>query len=350
MMSVDKTPLVSVIVPAFNSEQYIGDALTSLTRQSISSIEIIVVDDKSTDGTARIAEEYAAGDTRIRVIRRESASGRPACARNDGLRVARGEYIALLDADDIATPDRLNSSVQAMRRTGARLAFADYRKVFQDTGEAEPSDFLEAVNFRDRAARYLTPVSDDVFLCEPSFPAFLLTCIAVNTPTIVFERGLLDEEPIWFDESIVCFEDVDLWFRLAARTQFVFINDTHALNRRHSDSLTASNPLHTKIDGIAVRKDHLKRLRSTLSHYEILAAKQTIADLLWDVSYGNWCNGDLRHARSGFLKSWITKPTLRAAIGYFKAFIPRTLALAVVRGAESIGRSGAPSHDEEMYA
>ena len=81
-----------------------------------------------------------------------------------------------------------------------------------------------------------------------------------------------------------------------------------------------------------------------------MAEKQTIADLLWDVSYGNGYNGDLRHARSGFLKSWLTKPTLRAAVGYFKAFIPRTLAAAVVRGAESIGRSGAPPHDDGIYA
>jgi len=81
-----------------------------------------------------------------------------------------------------------------------------------------------------------------------------------------------------------------------------------------------------------------------------MAAKQTIADLLWDVSYGNWCNGDLRRARSGFLNSWLTKPTLRAAIGYFKAFIPRTLALAVVRGSKSMIRSGELPHDEEMCA
>ena len=331
-----RAPLVSVIVPAFNCEKYIGDALASLASQTVSDIEIIVVDDGSTDDTAIVADEFASRDSRIRVIRREVASGKPACARNDGLRVARGEYIALLDADDIATPDRLASSISAMRKTGARFAFADFRKMYQDTGVAEENDVLESANFLERAAQYLTHKGGNVYLCDRSFPAFLLTYIAVNTPTIVFRRDLLDNEATWFDESIVCFEDVDLWFRLAELTQFVFINETHALNRRHSASLTASNPLPTKVDGIAVRKDHLKRLRSALTRDEIKAARKTIADLLWDVSYTNWCGGRLAKARAGFLDSWLTMPSRRSAIGYFKAFIRRDVAVTIVETADIV--------------
>jgi glycosyltransferase involved in cell wall biosynthesis len=321
----DDTPLVSVIVPAYDCEAYLGDALASLMNQTIRNIEIIVVDDGSTDASADVADEYASRDSRIRVIRRSSASGHPACARNDGLRVARGTYIALLDADDVAEPWRLASSVAAMEETGTLFAFADYRKMYQDTGEIERSGVLESADFLNRAADYLTHVDGNVFLCKPAFPAFLLTCIAVNTPTIVFKRELLDTEPTWFDESIVCFEDVDLWFRLAKHTQFVFINEPHALNRRHSASLTASNPLPTKIDGIAVRKNHLQRLMPSLSREEVGAAKQTIADLLWDVSYTNWCRGQLKSARAGFLDSWRAKPTRRATVGYLKAFVPRHL-------------------------
>ncbi|MEO7104304.1 MAG: glycosyltransferase [Gemmatimonadaceae bacterium] len=338
---------MSVIVPAFNCEKYIGDALTSLMKQSISDIEIIVVDDGSTDATAIVADEFASRDSRIQVIRRDNASGKPACARNDGLRVARGEYIALLDADDIATPDRLTSSIAAMRKTGARFAFADFRKVYQDTGLAEATDVLESANFLDRAAEYLTHKGGNFYLCDRAFPAFLLTYIAVNTPTIVFKRELLDEVDIWFDESIVCFEDVDLWFRLANRTQFVFINETHALNRRHSASLTASNPLPTKVDGIAVRKEHLKRLRSGLSRHEITAARENIADLLWDVSYTNWCNGHLAKARAGFLDSWLTMPSSRSAVGFLKAFVRRDMAVSIVATADIVKKPQVVWRDRE---
>ena len=83
-------PLVSVIVPAYNCEAYITDALVSLTNQTIRNVEIIVVDDGSTDQTADVVAAHAASDPRIRLIRRPFASGRPSCARNHGLRVARG--------------------------------------------------------------------------------------------------------------------------------------------------------------------------------------------------------------------------------------------------------------------
>jgi len=323
-------PVISVIVPAFNCGKYIGDALTSLANQTISDIEFIVVDDGSTDDTAIVADGFADRDSRIQVIRRDKASGKPACARNVGLRVARGEYIALLDADDIATPDRLASSIEALRKSGARFAFADYRKLYEDTGLAEQFGVLESAHFLERAAPYLTRTDDNVYLCSRNFPAFLLTYIAVHTPTIVFKRELLDEVDLWFDESIACFEDVDFWFRLANRTQFVFIKEDHALYRRHSASLTASNPLRTKIDGITVRKEHLKRLRSALTHDETAAARKTIADLLWDVSYTNWCNGHLAKARAGFLDSWLTVPSIRSAIGFLKAFIRRDVAVSLV--------------------
>lgn len=329
MASINGAPVVSAIVPAFNSGLYIGDALTSLERQTLDDIEIVVIDDGSTDDTAQIVDAHARRDPRVRVIHRDVASGRPACARNDGLRAARGEYIALLDADDVATPDRLNSALEAMRQAGAGFAFADYRKIYQEGGTAEQRDVLETVQFRDRAAGYLTHVADNVFLCSPSFPAFLLTCIAVNTPTVVFKRDLLDNEPQWFDESLVCFEDVDLWFRLAEHTRFVFVNETHALNRRHAASLTASHPMTTKLDGIAVRKAHLKRLWPSLSAAEIAAARQTIADLSWDVGYSNWCDGQCRAARAGFRESWRAVPSMRALRGYIKAFMPRDRAITM---------------------
>lgn len=330
MCSNDTLPLVSVIVPAFNCELYLEETIASLAAQTLREIEIIVIDDGSTDRTAQLAMACAESDSRVRLVSRIRASGRPACARNDGLRAARGRYIALLDADDIAVPTRIASCIAAMQQTGARFAFADYRHLHQESGTLERRTVLESTGFLRRAASYLCPVGGEVYLCEPTFPAFLLTSTAVNTPTVVFERALLDSETTWFDESMVCSEDVDLWFRLAEHTRFVFISQVHALNRRHSASLTASNPIPTKLDAITVRRAHLKRLEPALSQTELAAARASVANLLWDFGYSNWCLGQLRSARSAFLDCWRTKPTLRAAVGYFKAFIPRDLALGAL--------------------
>lgn len=330
MKSDNDDPLVSVIVPAYNCEPYIADALVSLANQTVRDVEIIVVDDGSTDQTANVVAAHAASDPRIRLIRRQAASGRPSCARNEGLRVARGEYVALLDADDVSLPTRLASCVAAMHRTGARFAFADYQHMHQDTGNVAAQSVFQSMQFLDRAAQYVHHIAADTFLCAATFRAFLLTSTAVSTPTVVFKRELLESESVWFDESLVCSEDVDLWFRFAEHTPFVFVNQVHSLNRRHSASLTARNQRATQLDAITVRRAHLRRLRHTLSDGEAAAADSAIARMLWDLAYMDWCGGDPKSARAGFLQSWRTKPTLGAAAGFLKAFFQRDVVLGAI--------------------
>lgn len=106
--------LVSVIVPAFNVEPYVAEALESLVRQSYPDLEIVVVDDGSSDGTVAIAERFSARDHRVRVLSHSRNRGLYA-ARNTGIQAATGEYVALLDADDVAYPDRIARQVAALQ-------------------------------------------------------------------------------------------------------------------------------------------------------------------------------------------------------------------------------------------
>lgn len=106
-------PLVSVVVPVFNRETVVGEAVASLRRQTIQDIEIIVVDDGSSDASAEAAE--GAGGKRVRVIRHSTNRGIPA-ARNTGLEAARGEYVAWLDSDDLARPERLERQASFLAR------------------------------------------------------------------------------------------------------------------------------------------------------------------------------------------------------------------------------------------
>jgi len=109
-------PLVSVILPVYNTATYIGETLDAATRQTYANLEIIIVDDGSTDETPVILEARAALDPRIRVIRQENFG--VARARNVGLAVARGEFIAILDADDLWEPTKIERQVQRMRDSG----------------------------------------------------------------------------------------------------------------------------------------------------------------------------------------------------------------------------------------
>src|SRR5436309_274726 len=95
---------VTVVIPAFNAESHIGGALASTRDQRQSDVEVLVVDDGSTDETVRVAERYA-GDLNLTILRQRN--GGPAAARNAGIRRARGRYCAFLDADDLMLPGRL---------------------------------------------------------------------------------------------------------------------------------------------------------------------------------------------------------------------------------------------------
>ncbi len=109
MRRLDAAPLVSVVVPVYNCERFLAQAITSVLGQSFEDFELIVVDDGSTDGTPSVLREFAASDNRVRPIRTENRGFPLAC--NLGTELARGRYIAHLDADDVACPGRLEAQV-----------------------------------------------------------------------------------------------------------------------------------------------------------------------------------------------------------------------------------------------
>lgn len=110
----------SVIMPAYNAEAFVARAITSAREQTEPRIEIIVVDDASTDSTPTILEQIAAQDERVRLVR-SAVNGGPGVARNRGLEVAHGEWIALLDADDGFAPNRLETLIALGDRNKADL-------------------------------------------------------------------------------------------------------------------------------------------------------------------------------------------------------------------------------------
>jgi len=122
---------VSVIVAAYNVEEFIPRAIASVLAQSYPSWEIIVVDDASSDRTCDVVEDFARRDARVHLLRHTSNGG-PAAARNTGIEAAQGEWIAILDADDAWRPHRLEKLLAAAASTGANF-IAD-NQIFYDVG------------------------------------------------------------------------------------------------------------------------------------------------------------------------------------------------------------------------
>ena len=107
-------PLVSVIMPVYNGEKWLAEAIESILAQTFSDFEFLIVDDGSGDRSAEIIRSYELSDERIRFIQLESNVGK-AVAKNHAMKEAKGEYFTFMDCDDLCAPERLEKQVSAMR-------------------------------------------------------------------------------------------------------------------------------------------------------------------------------------------------------------------------------------------
>lgn len=148
-----KAPLVSVIMPAYNAEEFIEEAISSVIRQSVSDWELLVIDDGSQDGTRKIVREYEARDYRIHLIENEENLG-VARTRNRGLDLCSGEYVALLDSDDYWEPIMLEKMIARAKETGADIIYSSY-SIVDERGEKLCNDFIvpDETDFRSSIAR-----------------------------------------------------------------------------------------------------------------------------------------------------------------------------------------------------
>lgn len=126
--------LISVIVPVYNVEKYLDRCVQSIVNQTYQNLEIILVDDGSPDGCPAMCDAWAEKDNRIRVIHKEN--GGLSDARNAGMEIANGEYIAFVDSDDWVSPDYIDAMYQAIRNTGGEIAACD---VVISYGDIEPA-------------------------------------------------------------------------------------------------------------------------------------------------------------------------------------------------------------------
>lgn len=129
--SIKGSPLVSIIMPAYNSEKYITDAICSVINQTYENWELLVLDDGSQDKTCKIVEELAVQDKRINLLPNKKNMG-TAKTRNRGIDLSNGEFIALLDSDDIWYPDKLRKQLVLAQRTSADLVYCSYSLIGED--------------------------------------------------------------------------------------------------------------------------------------------------------------------------------------------------------------------------
>lgn len=158
--------LVSVIVPCFNAAAFLRGTLESVLAQTHTRVELIVVDDRSTDASVEIARELMATDRRVALIEMDRNTGAPAAPRNVGVRAAQGTWLAFLDADDLWHPRKLEFQMRALQETGAHMCSTQMR----DFHSGEPPAFsdpppecaIQPIDLRMQLLKYRTPTSSIV--------------------------------------------------------------------------------------------------------------------------------------------------------------------------------------------
>lgn len=219
----DDRPVVSVIMPVYNGARWLAAAVESVLAQTLSNIELLIVDDGSTDDTARIAGQFAARDPRVRLLRHASNRGQ-AAARNLAIANARGRWIAPVDADDEIRTDRLRRLVEAGEREQADL-IAD-GIVFQ--GARAPGTPAELMTW-GHSGRELERLSAEALI--RSGMAGVGRSLGYLKP--LMRRRFLDERDLRYAEDLRFAEDLNFYARaLFCGARFLLYPESHYLYRQ----------------------------------------------------------------------------------------------------------------------
>jgi len=224
-MTSSEPPLVSVVIPTYNAERYVAEALESVLAQSYGNVEIIVVDDGSSDGTCSVVEGFGSD---VRLFRQPNQG--PSAARNLGIAKARGDYVAFLDADDLWMPEKLELQLGCMEQhSGAALIFSD-KVDFSEQMESDQTLF-EREGLDERFFGHATLVIDPF--------EKLLRLNFICTSTVLLEKKAV-EAAGGFDEEHRFGEDFLLWLRIARRWGLARVDRPLVRYRRHEGNVTNS--------------------------------------------------------------------------------------------------------------
>lgn len=290
-------PQVSVLLAVWNGERYIESAVRSVMDQTLRDLEILVIDDCSQDGTPAILARLAAEDPRIRVERAAQNLRLPG-ALNFGLELARGSYVARMDADDLCEPDRLERQVAFLEgHPGITLIGCSTHHI-----DGEGRVFKTSIRAQDPyAARWM---------CRFIMP--------FRHPTFLFRRAEMDER---YDPAFSVSEDYDLVARVSSRKQIACIPDVLLRYREHGGSMTGTKwaTMLGQAQQIAERVQREDLDAETYAGLECFRAAYFNAEALTPVETAAFFAGLRKMARTDSLASprhgtWIWRQTAQLAM------------------------------------
>jgi glycosyltransferase involved in cell wall biosynthesis len=242
---MNDSPRVSVVTPTYNRAHLLPRAIRSVLKQSYQNLEMIIVDDGSTDDTLTIIDQF--NDHRVRVVRFERNRG-IGTARNEGVRQARGEFIAFIDSDDVWLPDKIANQVAFFdRHPTIEILFGNYININHshstlDDGFKQTKQALSLLK--------VTPIEPDWFIIEDGISSAILIANFFATPTVMIRKSVFPKIGN-FEIRLSGPEDFEFWWR-ASTLGIRFAYTTRMLIERHKDDqsitsdLTAFTPRYLK--------------------------------------------------------------------------------------------------------
>lgn len=286
MSSLDS---ISVVMPAFNSEAYIREAIDSVIKQTWPRWELIVVDDGSTDGTKDIVGKYALEDDRIRYIHQDNSG--PASARNTGIRASRYPYIAFLDSDDIWFHDKLEKQMNFAVTHPGHVVYGGARYL-----RGKDGTFVE--DKETKIFRNFATISENAeyFLFHPNLT---MTC------SVLLEKSMLEKVGL-FDPTLSSSEDDNLYFRLALNYKFHALQEPVFYRRKHTENVTAN------LTPKEIRRNRYRAVENIVmkTPQELLPKPKSHILSYWALWFSKVSYEKGRHAASlgWFLKGFLISP------------------------------------------
>lgn len=301
---------ISVIIPAYNCAAFLPETLESVFAQTCRDYEVILIDDGSTDNTKNIIAPYL---NRIIYIFQEN-KGLPA-ARNTGIRAAKGEFIALLDADDSWTAEKLEMQLSLFSDAEVGIVYSDFSVRYAD-GRFQPSYLVNR------------PLASEGHILENYIQSRFLF-----PSTMIIRRSCFDEFGV-FDEEMLACEDIELFSRICSRWKVARINMPLVVRYEGTHNLTSNSGKINQYTILALQKILLKSPSLPLSTQKIIYKE--LGQQHWWRGYAAFTEGNMTQARQSLMASMRcdARKVRSAALVIAASFLPAS-ALRILRNRET---------------
>lgn len=292
--------LVSIVIPTFNASAFLKGAIESALHQNYMPLEVIVIDDGSTDNTSDVVRDYG---TQV-IFYRQNNLG-PSGTRNTGIKLSKGEFIAFLDADDTWEMDKLQKQMHLMKNDpDIGLVHTNVWSFYLDRNEKECKD-----------------VKREEFVGQCY--ARLFSENRILTSSVLVRRKCFNDVGL-FDETLRVCEDWDMWIRLSRKYRFAYVPKPLVNYRIHKNNLTA--------DSINMRKGDYSVLCKMLSDDPSLEKmignaiiKKRISELCFGIGYHYYSLGEMGESRKYFYRSFGGEIRLDSIMFMFVSMLPLKL-------------------------